>query len=251
MDNLKKILIPAISAIVGAALTIVFGLIFKDKPVEWQEAVAKINQGQSQIANVLADHEDGAPATAKEVQLILEGGRMIDEGSLELGMMSEDPNFDVCMGMTASLCAFDGSIATLDGPGPWDVTEENMCDLYHQDWTVKGCKFDATTATGTGCEAIKPEVWPPQDPSAWKDEAKQVTDTGFTLAETAIISLAPNEGKDCVGGKYAYGSVLASHGFADNIFDHAVEGEFTLTIPDADFKLSGCKDVCPETPVEN
>jgi hypothetical protein len=248
MEKLKKLIIPAISAIVGALLTIVVGVIFKDQPVDPTEAVAKINQGQNQIALVVANHEDGVAVTPKEVQTILEGGKLVTEGSLELGMMSEDPNFDACMSMTAVLCGFDGSIATLDGEGPWNINDENACALYQQDWTVKGCTFDATTDTGTNCESLKPSVWPPEDPSAWKDKAKQATDMGFTLAETAIISLAPTEGKDCVGGKYAYGSVCAGHDLADNVFDHAVEGEFKLDIPDAEFKLSGCTDVCP--PVE-
>lgn len=245
MNNLKKLIVPAISAIVGALLTIVVGLIFKDKPVDPSEAVAKINMGQNQIAMVVANHGDGTAVTAKEVQDILKGGRLINEGSLELGMMSEKPDFNACMFATGALCGFDGAISTLDEPGPWDVDENTACELYNKDWKVMGCTFDATTATGTNCESIKPDVWPPEDPTAWKTQAQQAADMAFTLAETAIISLAPSEGKDCIGGKYAYGCTVAGHGLTDNVFDHAVEGEFKMDIPEATFKLSGCKDVCP------
>jgi hypothetical protein len=237
----SRFVISAISAILGALLTLVVSLAFKNQPVDPSAATAQINAGQAQIAAVLSGHENAEePLSVEEVRTILEGSKMVAEGSLELGMMSENPNFDACMTTTGVICGLDGGIATLTGAGPWDFPEATGEELYKMDWTVKGCEFDATTATGTDCESIKPEKWPPVDPAGWATQAKQGADMGFSIAEMALASFLPTEGDACVRGAYVKGTVEASHDQTDNVFDDAVQGKFSMQIVDATFKLSGC-----------
>jgi len=184
------------------------------------------------------------PLTADELKMILEGVLLTEKGIVDAAMAGENPDFDACMIATGTMCGIQGAIDSVDAIAAEMEAPDGKL-------TISGCKFDATEATGTGCEKIKPEPWPVVDPAGWSTEAKLYANVAFNATEMVIVNTIPAEGKKCVDGHVVLGSVQASHQLTDNVFDQAVQGSFTLDIPSADINYSMCgMDVVAEEPVD-
>jgi len=187
-----------------------------------------------------ADDDDSAPVmepeapSPEDVKAVLEGIKATEEGILALAMSGPNPNFDACMATTGTLCGIEGALASIDSVA---AEMENPDGKF----TINGCKFDATEETGTGCEKIKPDVWPLVDPSTWVTQAQTYTDLGFTVAELVMGQSIPSSGKPCKDGNIALGTVRATHKLANNVYSQAALGSFTFDVPSADIDYSTCE----------